>query len=217
VTNRDGRVRTAILRTALRARPVTPESLAAATGLTREDIKAALATLHETGAIYLRDEAIVAAYPFSLVPTPHRATIAGVTVYANCAVDALAVPPMADGPTHVSSACGHCGIPITVTMRGDRIVESQPAAPVVFYPDKDCCASGPAVLARCPHIQFFCGRDHAARWQETCPELYGTVLGLADAAAFVSRHFDKAIRAVRGEAKEHHSRRARSLDRDGVR
>ena len=198
VTNPDGRVRTAILRTALRARPVTPESLAATTGLTREDIKAALATLHEAGAIYLRGEAIVAAYPFSLVPTPHRVTIAGVTAYANCAVDALAVPPMADGPTYVSSACGHCGIPITVTMRGDRIVESQPAAPVIFYPEKDCCASGPAVLTRCPYIQFFCGRDHAARWQETRPELHGTVLGLADAAAFASRHFDKAIRAVRG-------------------
>jgi len=217
VTNRDGWVRTAILRTALRARPVTPESLAAATGLTREDIKAALATLHEAGAIYLSDEAIVAAYPFSLVPTPHRVTIAGVTAYANCAVDALAVPPMADGPAHVSSACGHCGIPMTVTMRGDRILGSQPAAPVVFYPDRDCCAPGPAVLTRCPYIEFFCRPDHAARWQDAHPALHGTVLGLADAAAFASRHFDKAIRAVRGEAKEHHARRGGLPDRDGVR
>ncbi len=208
------RVRTAILRAALSARPVTLEALAAAAEVSPEDLKAALAALHETGAIYLRDETVIAAYPFSLVPTPHHVTIAGVTAYANCAVDALAVSPMADGPAHVSSACGHCGVPVTLTMMGDRILESQPAAPVVFYPDKDCCAPGPAVLTRCPHIQFFCGRDHAARWQEARPELRGTVLGLANAAAFASRHFDKVIRAVRGEAEEHHSRHSRLTGRD---
>jgi hypothetical protein len=216
VTNRDDYVRTAILRAALRAQPVTPESLAAATGLSEKDITAALATLHETGAIYLRDEAVIAAYPFSLVPTPHRVTIAGVTVYANCAVDALAVPPMVDEPVPVSSLCGYCGDHVTVTMQGDRVLESQPAAPVVFYPDKDCCAPGPAVLTRCPHIRFFCGRDHAARWQEVHPELRGTVLGLADAAAFAGRHFDKAIRAVRGGAEDHLSRRTGFPGRDGV-
>ena len=198
MTNRDDRVWIAILRHALHAQPVTLESLAAATALTREGVKTSLAFLHKTGVIYLRDGVVIAAYPFSLVPTPHHLTIAGVTTYANCAVDALAVPPMADEPAQVFSTCGHCGAPVTVTMRGERILESQPAAPVVFYPDKACCAPGPAVLTRCPYIQFFCGRDHTARWQETLPEVRGIVLGLGDAAAFASRHFDKAIRTVRG-------------------
>jgi hypothetical protein len=81
MTNRDDRVRTAILGRALHAQPVSLESVAAATGLTLEGAKAALVTLHEVGAIYLRDGAVVAAYPFSLVPTPHRVTIAGVTVH----------------------------------------------------------------------------------------------------------------------------------------
>lgn len=201
MTNWDDPVRTAILRRALHARPVTLESLAAATGLASEDVKVALATLHEAEAIYLCDGAVVAAYPFSLVPTPHRVTIAGMTTYANCAIDALAVPPMTDKPAHVSSTCGDCGVPVTVTIRGGRILESRPAAPVVFYPDKDCCAPGPAVLTRCPHIQFFCGRDHAERWQEARPQLRGALLGLVDAAMFASRHFDKAIRAVRGDCR----------------
>ena len=197
MTDRDGRVHTAILRAALRGRAVTRKSLAAATGLTDDDIKAAFAALHETGAIYLRDEAVIAAYPFSLVPTRHRVTIARVTAYANCAIDALAVPPMADEPADLLSACGHCGAPVTVTMRNARILESQPAAPVVFYVDRDCCAPGPAVLTRCPHILFFCGRDHAGQWQEAHPEHRGAVLDLAGAAAFASRHFEKAIRAAR--------------------
>jgi hypothetical protein len=200
VANRDDRVRAAILRHALHAQPVTLDSLAVATRLTPEDVKAALAALHETGAIYLRDGTVIAAYPFSLAPTRHRVSISGLTAYANCAVDALAVPPMADVPAHVSSACGHCGVPVTLTMRGDRILESQPAAPVVFYLDKDCCAPGPAVLTRCPHIQFFCDRDHAGQWQGAHPEHRGTVLDVADAAAFASQHFAVAIRAVRQRA-----------------
>jgi Alkylmercury lyase len=197
MTNRDDRVRTAILRHALHAQPVTLESLAVATRLAPEDVKAALAALHETGAIYLRDGAVVAAYPFSLLPTQHRVTVAGVPAYANCALDALAVPPMADEPAHVSSTCGHCGAPVTVTMRGERILASRPGAPVVFYLDKDCCAPGPAVLTRCPHIQFFCDRDHARQWQEAHPEHRGNVLDTSDAAAFASQHFAAAIRAVR--------------------
>jgi Alkylmercury lyase len=197
MTNRDARVRTAILRHALHAQPVTPESLAVAARLTQEDVKAAFVALHETGTIYLRDGAVIAAYPFSLVPTQHRVTIAGVTAHANCAVDALAVPSMVDEPAHVSSTCGHCGAPVTVIMRSDRILASQPAAPVVFHLDMDCCAPGPAVLTRCPHIQFFCDRDHAGQWQEAHPEHRGTVLDTAEAAAFASKHFAAAIRAVR--------------------
>lgn len=202
MTDRDGRVRTSILRHALRAWPVTVEALAAATGLTQHDVKSALAALHDAGAIYLRNGTVVAAYPFSLVATPHRVTIGGVTVYANCAIDALAVPPMTDGPARVSSTCGSCPMPVTATIRGDRILGSEPAAIAVFYPDRDCCAAGPAVLARCPHIQFFCDRAHAAQWQDTHPTLRGAVLDLADAAAFAGRHFDQAIRAVRGDPND---------------
>lgn len=198
MTSRDDRVRTSILRLALHARPATLGALAATTGLAPEDVEAALAALHDAGAIYLRDGAVVAAYPFSLAAGPHRVTVGGVTVYANCAVDALAVPPMADAPARVSSMCGYCGASVTVTMHGDRIMGSEPTATAVFYPDKDCCASGPAVLTRCPHIQFFCDRDHAARWQDTHPELRGAVLDLAEAAAFARRHFDQAIREVCG-------------------
>ena len=199
MTNHDRRVRTAILDHALHGRPVTTPSLAAATGLPPASVKAALTALHETGAIYLRDGTIVAAYPLSLVPTAHRVTTGGVTTYANCAIDALAVPPMADPEADIASACGHCRGPIAVTMKRDRILGSEPAAPVVFYLATDCCAPGPAVLTRCPYIQFFCDRSHAAQWQEAHPQHRGAVLDLAEAAAFAGRHFAEVIRAVRGE------------------
>lgn len=193
-------VRVAVLVHALRGRAATAQSLGAETGMRGDGIAAALAALHETGALYLRDGTVVAAYPFSLVPTGHRVTIGGVTAYANCAVDALAIPPMVDEPAQVASGCGRCGTSITVAMRGERVVRCEPAAPVVFYPEKECCAPGPAVLTRCPHIQLFCGRDHALRWQAAHPELRGAVLDLAAAAAFSREHFSKTIAAVRRSA-----------------
>ncbi len=190
-------VRVAVMVHALQGRPANTQSLGAATGMHPDEVAAALTSLHEAGALYLHDGAVVAAYPFSLVPTPHRVTIGAVTVYANCAVDALAVPPMADEPARIASVCGYCGTAITVAMRGEGLLRYEPAAPVVFYPEKECCAPGPSVLTRCPHIQFFCGRDHALRWQEAHPELRGDVLDLAAAVAFSKEHFSGTIDAVR--------------------
>lgn len=197
MTTSAARVRTAILGQALNGRPVTADSLAEEAGMSAGAVASTLTSLHEAGAIYLRDGVVIAAYPFSLVPTGHRITIGGVTVYANCAVDALAVPPMVDEPAEIASLCGQCGAPVAITMHGDRVVGSRPAAPVIFYVEKDCCAAGPAVLTRCPHIQFFCGSDHAARWQEAHPDLRGTVFDLGAAATFARQHFSEANRATR--------------------
>jgi alkylmercury lyase len=190
-------VRVAVIVQALRGRPATTQALAAATGMRPDDVAAALSALHETGALYLRDGSVIAAYPLSFVPTAHRVTVGGETIYANCAVDALAVPPMVDELSEIASVCGHCGTAITVAMRGERVLRFEPAAPVVFYPERECCAPGPSVLTRCPHIQFFCGREHALRWQEDHPELRGAVLDLAAAAAFSREHFAATIGAVR--------------------
>jgi hypothetical protein len=70
---------------------------------------------------------------------------------------------MGEAAAEVASECGHCEGTITVMMHGDRVLGARPAAPVVFYPSTDCCAVGPAILTRCPHINFFCNRDHSMR------------------------------------------------------
>jgi len=197
VTNQETQVRVAILRHALHAQPISTASLSVATGLTPAKVDAALAALHEAGAIYLANGGAAAAYPVSFRPTKHRVTIDGVTTYANCAVDALAVPPMVEAAVEVASECAHCGATITVMMLGDRVLGARPAAPVVFYPSADCCEGGPAVLTRCPHINFFCDRDHAVRWQAAHPARQGTVLVLSKAAAFAREHFATVICAVR--------------------
>ena len=83
MTSQEIQVRVAGLRHALHARPVSPESLGTATGLTTSEVHAALAALHEAGAIYLADGTIRVAYPFSFKPTVHRVPVGGATLYVD--------------------------------------------------------------------------------------------------------------------------------------
>lgn len=168
------------------------------TGLTLAEAEAALARLAEVGALYLADGTVVAAYPISGVPTRHRLSLSGSIAYANCAVDALAVPSMVDEPVDIDSGCADCGAAITVRMNGARTVAAHPQSTVVFYLARDCCEPGPAVLTRCPDINFFCEADHAARWQAAHPERSGTVLDLAQAAVRARERFSPVICVFRG-------------------
>jgi alkylmercury lyase-like protein len=195
----DVRVLAEILRQLLRAEPVDAPVLCAGAGLSRADVESALRRLDAAGIVYADGGSVSAAYPLSAVPTRHRVRIGARTAYANCAVDALAVPLMVDEAVWIESACGHCGAAIAVAAHGERIVESRPAAPVVFHVHRDCCGAGPAVLTRCPHINFFCDASHAQRWLAAHPTLSGDVLPLVQAAARARDRFASIIRLSRGE------------------
>ncbi len=164
--------------------------------MTPAEIDAALAALHEAGAIYLADGAVVAAYPLSLRPARHRINIGTAMIFANCAVDALAVCSIVDEPAVIISDCVHCGAAIQVRMKGTRVLAAQPESVAIFYLSRT--AASPAVLTRCPHINFFCDHSHAARWQAAHPERKGIVLTLAEANGLARERFAAVIRAFRG-------------------
>jgi len=106
---------------------------------------------------------------------------------------------MVDEPVDIDSACAECGAAITIRMRTERIAAAHPESTVVFsLRGGDCSEPGPAVLTRCPHINFFCQPGHAARWQAAHPERPGTVLDLAQAAVRARERFSPVIRAFRG-------------------
>jgi hypothetical protein len=195
----DTRLLAAVLRRLLRGERVSPTSLSLGTGLTAGEAEAALARLDAAGVLYLADGIVWAAYPLSGIPTRHRLSIRGATTYANCAIDALAVPFMVDEPVRIDSECTDCGGPITVEMSGDRVLAAHPAAPVVLYvAADDCCEAGPAVLTRCPHINFFCEDEHSTRWQTAHPEPPASLLQLAEAITRTRDRFALVIRLVRG-------------------
>lgn len=193
------RVLAAVLRRMLRGEPVSPAPVGMATGLAPEEVEAALAALDAAGAIYRTEGRLIAAYPLSAIPTRHRLGVRGATGYANCAVDALAVPFMIDAPVTIDSECIQCGTMIAVTMQDERVLAAEPHAPVIFSVARDdCCEAGPAVLTRCPHINFFCSAEHADQWRAVHPDRPGTVLTLDEAVARARERFAPVIRAFRG-------------------
>jgi mercuric reductase len=194
------RVRAAVLRHLLRGDALDLASLAAEAGLDPRAVAGTLETLNASGAIYMADGAVTAAYPLSATPTPHRVRLDGRAVYACCAIDALAVPAMQSGAATVESRCAYCNADIAVQVRGDRVTSSRPDGVVVFHAARDCCESGPAVLTRCPHINFFCGADHLSRWRSERPRLAGDTLTLAQAVGRAHEVFRSTIELVRGAA-----------------
>jgi hypothetical protein len=198
VTKHEAQIQVAVLKRLLRGEPVDPASLSGATGLTPAIVGAALTALDSAGTLHLSGGTLIAAYPLSAVPTRHRLRIGRSVTYANCAVDALAVPSMADGRVDIESQCAHCGMAITIQMIGDRVLTGQPDTPVVFHVAADCCEAGPPVLTRCPHINFFCGEEHADRWRTAHPERRGDLLSLPQAIVRAREIFGRVISSVGG-------------------
>lgn len=199
VTGLEVRVRTAVFRRLLRGEPADLAALSTSTRLRPDEVAEALSKLSELGAIHVMDGMLIAAYPLSGVATRHRVRRNGTIIYANCALDALAVPFMVDEIVSIESDCAHCGQATTVQMSGDRVLAADPCSLVVFHVARDCCETGPAVLTRCPHINFFCGTDHADRWLAGHPGRLGDVLSLPQAIARARERFASTIGLVRSE------------------
>jgi len=125
-------------------------------------------------------ETIVAAYPFSSIPTPHRVHLGGREVFALCAVDALGIPAMLKEDAGISSRCAHCSCSVEVQVRPHTISRYLPAEIVVWFPtsEDDCC---PVAESRCPSISFFCSSDHLDVWRDGRGEPPGVVLSLNEA------------------------------------
>ncbi len=198
MTRQEAQLQVVVLKRLLRGEPVDPASLSGAMSLTPAAIESALATLNDSGALHMAGGTVMAAYPLSAVPTRHRLKIGRSHTYANCAVDALAIPSMADGLVDIESECAHCGKAIVIQMIGGRVLGAHPETLVVFHVTGDSCDAGPAVLTRCPHINFFCGEDHADRWRSAHPERRGTMLTLQQGVVRAREIFDRVISSVGG-------------------
>jgi len=160
------RVHAAVLHDLLFRHTPTVEGIVRVTGLPGTTVSDAMAILKERGAVVDgRSGAIVAAYPLSAVPTPHVVELGGAAPWANCAVDALAVPAMAGRQGTISSRCAFCSGPITIEVARSAVQSSEPAGVIVAYGGLSGCDDRSVLVNSCPFINFFCGQAHAARWQ----------------------------------------------------
>lgn len=123
---------------------------------------------------------ILAAYPFSARPTPHRLHLLnGQEVYALCAIDALGVSAMLDQPVTIRSSCAHCGLPVSLEVQGERVVTIQPSSVVIWYQaaEESCVPA----TAKCPGINFFCQAAHRVAWSKAHPDSNGHQLTVVTA------------------------------------
>ncbi|MBI1280123.1 MAG: hypothetical protein GC179_18485 [Anaerolineaceae bacterium] len=180
-----------ILRTfAQTGNPPTPDALINTLQLSGlAEVETYLATLEAKECIY-RDRVtgdILAAYPFSARPTPHRVVLEGKhSVYAMCAVDALGIPFMLDTDATVHSQCTHCGDAVSVMMVNGEFISTPDGLVVAYTPvNASCCPA----TDQCPLINFFCSTAHAQAWQEQNPHLTVEILTLLEAVECGRRLF----------------------------
>jgi mercuric reductase len=146
-----------------RGRPLTEAEIAAAAP--GHDALTAVWTLASLDLIVLgRNGLPVGAYPVTTETTPHQVTVNGNSIWAMCALDAVAVAPMFNTKVSIHSRCPVTGAEITIKMSGGGIVELMPGPEVqlgVWWRDPG------AVAAKnfCPGVMFL--RDIAAArvWQ----------------------------------------------------
>ena len=154
-----------------------PDISSLATDAAPSEVAEVLAELADGDFLCLDDAGqIIAAYPFSALPTRHRVRIAGsATVFAMCAIDALGISAMAGLPVVIESADPSTGEPITVQVDGAD-GRWNPATAVVYVGRADSECAGPSASVCCGYINFFATRAAASAWAASHPEITGGIL-----------------------------------------
>lgn len=90
------------------------DDIAAMTGATESRVKGSLLKLRDAHQLALTDggDAVLMAHPFSAVATAYRVETTDFACYANCALDALAVPALLKKDGWTSTTCPTSGEPL---------------------------------------------------------------------------------------------------------
>ena len=117
-------VRQAIYDHTLRAgRPPSSAHVSAALGCPPAEVRAAFERLAAAHVIVLQPEGgeILMAAPFSAVPTPFPVVTDQQRYDGNCIWDALGAAAMLGQDAVIEAACGCCGQPLTLAVRGGAL------------------------------------------------------------------------------------------------
>lgn len=155
-----------LLRLLARGRPVTPDAIAAATGVDVADVRRRLRSMPDAE---LDDDGNLVGMGLTLRPTPHVFTIGGRRLYTWCALDTLIYPPLLGVAASIESPCRATGesVRLETGPEGVRRVEPAEAVVSIVIPD-ECC--GTIRAAFCNEVHFFRSREAAADWLEHHPE-----------------------------------------------
>lgn len=168
--------------------PATPAALAAATGLSAEQVEAAIDEARGQG-VEVEDGAIVGA-ALTLRETEHRFRVRGNDLFTWCGFDALFVPIILGEQADVVSTCPVTGTEIRLTVEADGTVSAaSPAEVVVGIVGEEvtsCCAVAGHGSAICAQMPFFASREVGERWLTDHP---GVTIADLDEAREVARAY----------------------------
>ncbi|ADD45006.1 organomercurial lyase MerB [Stackebrandtia nassauensis] len=150
----------------LDGKPVPVAGLAAETGRSVEEVEQALEAMPS---VEREPDGTVVGFGLSLRPTPHRYILDnGTVLYAYCAMDTLAFPPMFGHTAIVESTCPTTGETIRMTVSPDGVSNVEPAAAVVSQAMPSDATNVRESVCKLGH--FYASSEAAKPWREAHPD-----------------------------------------------
>ena len=156
-----------------RGKPASPEDIAAASGKSPEEVRAALDQFPNAE---WDDQGRVVGLGLTLRPTPHRFEVEGHTLFAWCALDTLMLPIILGRPASIESPCRGTGELVRVEVTPTGIEAAEPPSTVVSIVVAQDLTNIRSV--GCNNTHFFSSPEAASRWLEKHPEV--TILSVED-------------------------------------
>jgi hypothetical protein len=165
--------------------------------LTKAEMAAYVGDVEQASAILKHNDMVVfsctgepiGSYPFTMEAREHKVTIGKNTVNAMCALDALAVSPMFDVKTEITSKCRATGAPVHISQNGYQVENLGEVGGLHFgiiwaaAGSCSCCAN-----SLCMEMMFLRDGRVAAEWLSADAK-NREIFTLAEAIDFGARFF----------------------------
>lgn len=166
--------------------PVDIADLAAATGRTVEEIRAALEVMADTE--YDGSGRIVG-QGLTQRPTQHRFEVNGEQLYTWCALDTLIIPTLLKTSARIESVHRATGTPVQVSVGPAGVTGVEPAGAVVSLVNPEDISSVRSSF--CNQVHFFASLEEAQPWIDGHPG--GTVIPVEEAYKLGSAMAEKML------------------------
>lgn len=130
----------------------------------------------------------VGAYPFTMEQREHEVTVNGNKVHCMCALDALAVSPMFDMETTITSRCHVTAEPVTIHQHNRKIIDADNNSDLFFGISWNSAANHCCATSLCTEMIFLKGKRVAEHWQAEDTD-NREIFNLHDAVDFAAAFF----------------------------
>lgn len=155
----------------------TVESIATSLHTDRQSVLGLMRQLHSQHHIVLcQDGELVAAHPFSNVPSSFDVTFGGVKARGFCIWDALGIAAMSRQDTEIETACAFCLHHIRLEVVREKLLSDEDYVAQFLVPAERMWDD---IRFTCTTQLAFCDEAHAKRWRERYHREPGSILTMA--------------------------------------